>query len=48
MVGDDERADGGARVLGMRTLILPMTEPASVHGLGEVLELLDGGPADSG
>ncbi|HWD84720.1 MAG TPA: HAD-IA family hydrolase [Solirubrobacteraceae bacterium] len=48
MVGDDERADGGARVLGMRTVILPMTEPGSVHGLGQVLELLDGGRADSG
>jgi HAD superfamily hydrolase (TIGR01509 family) len=48
MVGDHERADGGAKALGMRTLILPMTEPGSVHGLGQVLELLDGGRADSG
>ncbi len=48
MVGDHERADGGARALGMRTLILPMTEPGSVHGLGQVLELLERGQADSG
>jgi FMN phosphatase YigB (HAD superfamily) len=48
MVGDHERADGGARALGMRTLILPMTEPGSVHGLDRVLELVDGGRADSG
>lgn len=48
MVGDHERADGGARALGMQALILPMTEPASVHGLDQVLDRLDGGRADSG
>lgn len=48
MVGDHERADGGGRALGMRTLILPMTEPGSVHGLGRALDLLDRGQAHSG
>jgi HAD superfamily hydrolase (TIGR01549 family) len=43
MVGDHERADGGARAVGMRTLILPMTDPGTVHGLGSVLEVLAGG-----
>lgn len=43
MVGDHERADGGARGAGMRTLILPMTDPGTVHGLNAVLEVLDGG-----
>jgi HAD superfamily hydrolase (TIGR01509 family) len=42
MVGDHERADGGARAAGMRTLILPMTGPGTVHGLGAVLQVLDG------
>jgi HAD superfamily hydrolase (TIGR01549 family) len=46
MVGDHERADGGARALGIRTLILPMTDPGSVHGLGSVLEVLDGAGED--
>lgn len=40
MVGDHERADGGARAVGMRTLLLPMTGPGTVHGLGAVLEVL--------
>ncbi|HWD64584.1 MAG TPA: HAD-IA family hydrolase [Solirubrobacteraceae bacterium] len=48
MVGDHEQADGGARALGIRTLILPMTEPGTVHGLHRVLELVAGGPSDSG
>jgi HAD superfamily hydrolase (TIGR01509 family) len=48
MVGDHERADGGARTLGMRALILPMTEPGGVHGLARVVELVSGGRPDSG
>lgn len=49
MVGDHAEVDGaGARALGMRALILPMTAPGTVHGLGRVLERLDGGPDDSG
>lgn len=48
MVGDHERADGGARAVGMRTLILPMTAPGSQHGLGAVLDVLDGGWGDLG
>lgn len=48
MVGDHEWADGGGRSIGMPTLILPMTAPGTVHGLHQVLALLDGGRADSG
>lgn len=48
MVGDHERADGGARAVGMRTLILPMTDPGTTHGLAAVLEALDGGWDDLG
>lgn len=48
MVGDHERADGGARALGMRTLILPMTEPGSVHGLEAVTRVLEGEGRDRG
>jgi HAD superfamily hydrolase (TIGR01509 family) len=47
MVGDHERADGGARAVGMPTLILPMTEPGTVHGLERVLATIDGGVADA-
>lgn len=47
MVGDHERADGGGRAVGIRTLILPMTDPGTVHGLSAVLEVLDGGWADA-
>ncbi len=38
MVGDHEQADGGARAVGIATLILPMTGPGTTHGLGRVLE----------
>jgi HAD superfamily hydrolase (TIGR01509 family) len=38
MVGDHPEADGGAAALGISTLILPMTPPASVHGLRAVLD----------
>jgi FMN phosphatase YigB (HAD superfamily) len=40
MVGDDPIADGGAADVGVRTLILPMSEPGSQHGLERVLELV--------
>jgi HAD superfamily hydrolase (TIGR01549 family) len=43
MVGDHAEADGGAAAVGMRTLILPMTPPGSVHGLRAVLDALRGG-----
>lgn len=42
MVGDHERADGGARAVGIRTLILPMTDPGSVHGLEAVTRVFEG------
>jgi FMN phosphatase YigB (HAD superfamily) len=41
MVGDNFRADGGAVEIGMRTLLLPYTDPGVVHGLDAVLRLLD-------
>lgn len=40
MVGDHEPDDRGAEVLGMKTLILPMTAPGSDHGLTKILELV--------
>jgi HAD superfamily hydrolase (TIGR01509 family) len=40
MVGDHHTADRGAEALGIRTLILPMTPPETVHGLRRVLELV--------
>ena len=40
MVGDNFRADGGAVELGMRTLLLPYTDPGVVHGLDAVLRLV--------
>ena len=40
MVGDDVHADGGAALLGIRTLILPKTI-GPMHGLGLVAKLLD-------
>lgn len=40
MVGDHPEADGGAAVLGMSTLLLPMTPPGSRHGLEAVLQLV--------
>jgi FMN phosphatase YigB (HAD superfamily) len=40
MVGDHPLADGGAAVLGIRTLILPMSQPGSRHGLDRVLALV--------
>jgi putative hydrolase of the HAD superfamily len=40
MVGDHEEVDRGGEVLGMRTVILPMTPPGMTHGLMKVLELL--------
>ena len=49
MVGDHESADGGAAAVGMRTLILPLTAPGTVHGLARVLELVgdEGAAGDS-
>ena len=41
MVGDSEESDGGAAGLGIATLILPLTPPGTVHGLGRVLERVD-------
>jgi HAD superfamily hydrolase (TIGR01509 family) len=41
MVGDHPEADGAAAQLGMEVLILPMSPPGAVHGLGRVLEVLD-------
>jgi HAD superfamily hydrolase (TIGR01509 family) len=41
MVGDSERADGGAAALGIVTLIVELTPPGTVHGLDRVLGLLD-------
>lgn len=40
MVGDHPLADGGAAALGMRTLILPMSQPGCSHGLDRLLELV--------
>ena len=40
MVGDNFRADGGAVELGVRTLLLPYTDPGVVHGLDAVLRLV--------
>ena len=40
MVGDNFRADGGAVELGLRTLLLPYTDPGVVHGLDAVLALV--------
>src|SRR5207237_8042834 len=40
MVGDNFRADGAAVELGVRTLLLPYTDPGVVHGLGAVLRPL--------
>ena len=37
MVGDHPEVDRGGEALGIRTLILPMTPPGSVHGLTQVL-----------
>jgi HAD superfamily hydrolase (TIGR01509 family) len=48
MVGDHPEADGRADRVGMRTLILPMTEPGTVHGLGQVLGVLNGQPRSQG
>jgi HAD superfamily hydrolase (TIGR01509 family) len=42
MVGDSLDADGGAAALGIHTLILPMTEPGTVHGLAQVLDIVGG------
>jgi HAD superfamily hydrolase (TIGR01509 family) len=41
MIGDNEVADGGAAALGITTLILPMTDPGTVHELARVTELVD-------
>lgn len=40
MVGDHPDADGGAAAIGCRTLLLPMSDPGSRHGLDQVLELV--------
>lgn len=40
MVGDHPIADGGAAALGIHTLILPMSQPGSKHGLDRVLALV--------
>jgi HAD superfamily hydrolase (TIGR01509 family) len=40
MVGDHPEVDRGAEVLGIRTLILPMTPAGGVHGLTQVLSAL--------
>jgi HAD superfamily hydrolase (TIGR01509 family) len=44
MVGDHPTADAAAALLGCRTLLLPMSAPGAVHGLGEVLRLVTTGP----
>lgn len=41
MVGDNPTADNGAAQLGARTLLLPMTDAGTVHGLDAVLALVD-------
>jgi FMN phosphatase YigB (HAD superfamily) len=40
MVGDHPTADAGAALLGCRTLLLPMSAPGAIHGLGDVLRLV--------
>jgi putative hydrolase of the HAD superfamily len=40
MVGDHETVDRGGEMLGIQTVILPMTAPGSDHGLSRILELL--------
>jgi HAD superfamily hydrolase (TIGR01509 family) len=40
MVGDHPIADAAAAAIGCRTLLLPMSPPGAVHGLGDVLRLL--------
>lgn len=40
MVGDHAAADGGAADCGIRTLLLPMSEPGGTHGLDAVLALV--------
>jgi putative hydrolase of the HAD superfamily len=41
MVGDHAELDRGGEVLGIRTLILPMTPAGGVHGLWQVLSAVD-------
>ena len=38
MVGDDSRADSGAVLAGIRTLLLPASPPHSDNGLGSVID----------
>lgn len=42
MVGDNPGADAGGVVLGMPTLLLPMSPPGTTQGLGAVLDLVGG------
>lgn len=42
MVGDHATADTGGVVLGMPTLILPMSPPGQAHGLDAVVALVNG------
>ena len=43
VVGDNPVADAGGVVLGMPTLLLPISAPGATHGLGAVLGLVGGG-----
>jgi HAD superfamily hydrolase (TIGR01509 family) len=45
MVGDDPRADGGAGVLGIPTLLLPAAAPGTDNGLALVADLVISGSA---
>jgi HAD superfamily hydrolase (TIGR01509 family) len=42
MVGDDPRSDGAAVTFGIRTLLLPYSQPGDPHGLDAVLRLAGG------
>ena len=43
MVGDDPRADSGAALSGIRTLLLPAQPPHTDNGIATVLDIVGGG-----
>ena len=42
MVGDDPRADSGAALSGIRTLLLPAQPPHTDNGIATVLDIVGG------
>jgi hypothetical protein len=40
MVGDDPRADSGAVLVGIRTLLLPVQPPHTDNGIAAVLDMI--------